>query len=243
MLQKTNGIVLRSVKYGETSIVTTIFTEQYGVQAYMVKGVRSSRSKQNRAGSFQPGIMLDMVVYHHPQKSMQSISQFQVAYIYEALQMDVVRNSILLFSVELLLRLLPENAPMPGLFSFAQQYFVQLDKTPLRGVANFPLYFIIQCSRELGFELKGSYSSQTPYLSMEEGEFISQSPAAAIIATEDVVGLSELLDVADFEMLQRVQLSAMVRMRLIDWYIAFMQLHTQHMGPIRSLTVLRTILH
>ena len=157
--------------------------------------------------------------------------------------MDVVRNSILLFSVELLFRLLPENAPVPGLFNFAQQYFIQLDKTPLKGVANFPLYFIIHCSRELGYELKGSYSSQTPYLSMEEGEFISQSPAASIIAVEDVSGLSQLLDVADYEALQQVHLTAMVRMRLIDWYIAFLQLHTQHMGPIRSLTVLRSILH
>ena len=44
-LHKTKGIVLRSVKYGETSIIVTIFTELFGVQSYLVNGIRTSSKK------------------------------------------------------------------------------------------------------------------------------------------------------------------------------------------------------
>src|ERR1019366_7795268 len=163
MLHKTNGIVLRSIKYGESSLVTTIFTAAYGVQTYMVQGVRSSKAKQNRAGTFQPGMLLELVVYQQQNKNLQRIREFQVAYIFGAFQEDVVKNSIVLFSTEVLLRLLPENAPLPALFDFVYEYFITLDKMPATGIANFPLFFIIHCSREFGFELKGSYNTQTPY--------------------------------------------------------------------------------
>ena len=43
MTHKTKGIVLRSIKYGETSLVVTIFTEMFGIQTYMVNVERTSK--------------------------------------------------------------------------------------------------------------------------------------------------------------------------------------------------------
>ena len=57
MTHKTRGIVLRSIKYGETSLVVTVFTELFGIQTYMVNGVRSSKSA--RSVFFQPAAILD----------------------------------------------------------------------------------------------------------------------------------------------------------------------------------------
>ena len=54
MTHKTKGIVLRSIKYGETSLVVTIFTEMFGIQTYMVNGVRTSKKSAAKANLFQP---------------------------------------------------------------------------------------------------------------------------------------------------------------------------------------------
>jgi DNA repair protein RecO (recombination protein O) len=244
MLQKTKGIILRSIKYGESSLVSTIFTEMYGVQVYMVQGVRSSRQSQNRAGMFQPGMQLDMVVYQQPQKNMQRIKEFHPAYIYNTVQEDVIKNSIVLFSAELLLRLLPEQAPLPELFSFVEGYLTALDKSGRHEVANFPLYFIIQCSRELGYDLKGTYSGQTPYLDLQEGGFTENAPvAASATSNEEALALSRILMAEGYEGLASVEMNATMRQNLIDWYITFLQQHTEHMGNIRSLQVLHAILH
>jgi DNA repair protein RecO (recombination protein O) len=244
MLCKTNGIVLRSVKYGDSSLVSTIFTAGNGVQAYMIRGVRSAKSKQNRAAFFQPGMLLEMVVYHQPLKNIQQLQEYQLAYMYQSVMENVVKNSIVLFSVELLLRLIPENSPLPELFGFAYDYFIAVDKTPQSGIANFPLYFITKCSSICGYELKGGYSNKTPHLNLQEGGFTEQSPAAVpFTKDEDAAALELILKTRDYDALQKIEMNAGMRLRLIDWFISFLQCHSQHMGNIRSLTVLQTILH
>lgn len=244
MLQKTNGIVLRSVKYGETSLIVTLFTSSFGIQAYMVQGVRSSKASRSRSSYFQPGTLLEMVVYMQTNKNMQRIREFQASYIYTSIQEDVVKNSIVLFSAEFMLRLLPEHAPLIDLFEFAQRYFIALDTLSTRDVANFPLYFMIQCSRLLGYEPKGGYSTDTPYLDREEGGFSVHPPVVPPYTTDDdAQALGALLLAEHYEEVTAVQMNSEMRLRLIDWYIAFLQQYAQHLGNIRSLQVLRTILH
>ncbi len=244
MLQKTKGIVLRSVKYGESSLISTIFTSSFGIQSYMVQGVRSTKVKNNRSGLLQAASLLDLVVYQRPQQNLQRIREFQPAYLYTSLQEEVVKNSIAMFSAELLLRLLPEQAIMPELFDFAFDYLMQLDKMPLNSIANFPLYFIIRCSDLLGYSIKGEYSPETMHLSLQEGGFTSHPPASRpFVSDEDSKALAELLQTNQFSELSRVNMNSDMRYRLIDWHIEFLHQHTQHLGKIKSLEVLQTILH
>ena len=63
MTHKTKGIVLRVIKYGETSIIATLFTELFGVQTYLVNGIRTSKKTGSKAAMYQPGAILDMEVY------------------------------------------------------------------------------------------------------------------------------------------------------------------------------------
>jgi DNA repair protein RecO (recombination protein O) len=244
MLQATRGIVLRSVKYGETSLISTIFTEQYGVRSYLVKGVRTNKTRNSRAGLLQPATLLDLSVYFRSQKNLQHLREFHPAHVYRSLQEEVVKNSIALFSVELLLRLLPEHAPLPELFEFSFNYFSLLDETPVNAVANFPLYFIIQCSHLLGYEVRGTYSNETPHLNLQEGAFTSDPPPIApFLNDDDTRAMDSLLQINEYAQLNEIQMNATIRFRLLDWYIAFLHQHTQHLGHIRSLTVLQAILH
>jgi DNA repair protein RecO (recombination protein O) len=244
MLQQTRGIVLKSVKYGETSLISNVFTRTYGVQTYLVQGVRVPRQRHNKAALLQPATLLDMVVYHKGTGHLQRIREFNLAYIYISLQEDIVRNSVALFSVEVLLRLLPEDAPQEALFDFAFDYFQQLDALQVAQLANFPLFFLIQCSRYLGYEIQGGYSAQTPYLNLYEGAFTENPPLQRPFVTdEEARALDRLLAVHYFSELADVDMNAGMRANLLDWLLAFLQRHTQHLGTIKSLAVLQAILH
>ena len=83
MTHKSKGIVLRAIKYGETSLVVTIFTELFGLQTYMVNGVRTTKKSSAKANHFQPGAILDMVVYHSDQKPMQRIKEFKWDFLFQ----------------------------------------------------------------------------------------------------------------------------------------------------------------
>ena len=244
MLHKTQGIVLRPVKYGDTSLVVTIFTEEFGIQAYMIKGVRVASAARNRSNHFQPGTLLDMVVYMQPGKNMQLIREYQAAHIYTSVHESVTKNSILIFSVELMLRLLPEHAPLPALFDAAKEYLIALDMAHGKAVPNYPIWFLVLCSKLMGYEPRGIYSADTPYLDREFGGFSAHPPALAPYTTaEDAAALHEVLIMNDSKDIQQIPMNGEMRSRLIDWYIAFLQQYTQHLGNIRSLAVLRSVLH
>ena len=58
LTHKTTGIVLRTVKYGETSVISTVYTALFGVQSYIVKGVRNKQNIGGESRLFQPGLFL-----------------------------------------------------------------------------------------------------------------------------------------------------------------------------------------
>lgn len=143
MTHKTKGIVLRSIKYGETSLVVTIFTEMFGVQTYMVNGVRTSKKSSSKANQFQPTAVLDLVVYHSDNKSMQRIKEFSWAVLYENLLSDVIRNSIAAYMAELIYKCLKQPEANTDLFNFCEESFLQLDKAGKTVSANFALFFTL----------------------------------------------------------------------------------------------------
>ena len=67
MLEKTEGIVLNYLKYRDTSIIVRIYTRKYGLQSYIVNGIRSQKSKKillSLAADkfiFDGGIFLDYI--------------------------------------------------------------------------------------------------------------------------------------------------------------------------------------
>lgn len=244
MITPTRGIVLRSVKYGETSLITTIYTELYGVQSYLIQRVRSSKTRSQKAGLLQPAMLLNIEADCKPNRNLQRIREFHPAYIYSTIHEEVIKNSVALFSVELLLKLLPQEASLPELFLFVFDYYLELDKAAITNAGNFPLYFIIQCSRYLGYDIRGMYSVNTPYLNLDEGAFTSNPPSGlSMLSEEEGKYLSGLLQAKNYEDVYKVEMNAVIRYKLLDWYIQFLHRHTQHLGIIKSLPVLKAILH
>jgi DNA repair protein RecO (recombination protein O) len=244
MLQNTQGIVLRNIPFGETSVIATLFTQVYGVQSYLIKGVRTAKRTGSKMNLLQPGMMLDLSTYHIPNKNMQHLREFYSAYVHQSFQEDIIKNTVTLFSIEVLLRLLPEHAPMPDLFDFSWEYLQAIDRQPTASIGNYALFFITKCSSILGYELQGSYSEATPYLDVTIGGYTMHPPSSIPHVTmEDGAALQQVLAAEQLQDLGHISLSSTTRMRLTEWYIAYLQSHSQHMGAIRCLPILHTILH
>ena len=244
MIVNTPSLVLRSISYGDTSLVSTHFTRTFGVQAYLVQGVRASKQgRSSRSGLLQPTMILDITAYHKSQGNLQRLKEYTPRLYYRSILDDVVKNSIALFSVELLLRLLPEDAPMPELFDFAEQFFQELDQRGREEIGNYPLFFVLQCSRYLGYEPGGNWSEATPYLNLVEGGFQASAPSEGTSVTLDDAGLLQrLMQVRNFSKIPEVAMSGTARFRLLEWYLLFLQRHTEHMRGLKSLPVLQAVL-
>jgi DNA repair protein RecO (recombination protein O) len=243
-LHKTKGIVLRTVKYGDTSVIAAIYTELFGLQSYIIKGVRQSTKKsQGKANYFQPAAMLAMEVYHHEQKQLQFIKEYEWTYLYEHVLFDVKRNAVALFVIELLQYVLKQPEANPELFYLIEDTLKQIDKGSNALVSNLPLYFSLHLGSELGFQVQGEYSRSTPILDLQEGLFLAEKPLHPFyVDGEQAKWLSQIAGIQFYNDLENILLNREARQQLLQHMLQYMKLHVPDFGELKSLPVLQSVL-
>src|SRR5690606_29849944 len=149
MLVKTRGIVLNYIKFRESSIIAKVYTEQLGVQSYIVNSVRK-KGPGSRIALFQPFTLLDMVVYTSHKGGLTRISEYKSAYPYATIPFDIRKSSILLFLSEMVSRTVKEEEENPTLFHFLFNAIIEFDQLEDH-FENFHLVFLLHLSHHLGF--------------------------------------------------------------------------------------------
>ena len=247
MIHKTKGIVIKSVRYGETSLVVTVFTELFGVQTYMVNGVRTQKKSGSKAAHFQPSSLLDMEVYHSEQRTMHRIKECSWNYLYKNILSDVVKNSIAMFMIELLQKTLKQPEQNNDLFYFCEDALQQLDEAPAPIAANFALFFSLQLPQFFGFRFSNIDFDLTGddelYLDLQEGIFTPVAPTHPFyIEKEGALITSELLKIMQPNELDQVKMNHHKRRLLLLKYMDYYALHIQDFGAIKTLQVLHEVL-
>ena len=243
MTHKTKGIVLRTIKYGETSVVVTIFTELFGVQTYMVNGVRTSKKSSAKANHFQPGAILDLIVYHNDLQTMQRIKEFKWDFLYQQILSDVIKNSIALYIVELLQKCLHQPEQNTALFYFCEDVLIQLDAANKAVTANMALYFSLHLTHFFGFKMNDDYDTNQQVLDLKEGSFVVEQPAHPdFIEGEQAIITSQLLKVMQPFELEDIKLHHDTRRKLLLHYQDYYALHIPDFGQMKTLAILHEVL-
>ena len=151
MVSKTNGIVLNYIKYKETSIISKIYTKEFGLKSYLINGVRTKKGKFN-ISSFKPLSLLDLVVYENKNSQIGRIKELKFDKIYFTNHHVQKKISICLFISEVLLRLITFQVPDINQFNFVRNSLIELDKI-VDNYENFHIIFLIKFSKYLGFEI------------------------------------------------------------------------------------------
>jgi len=148
VLHKTKGVVFRFTKYGETSIIVNIFTELFGLQSYIVNGVRSS-SKRSKIALFQPLTLLDLVVYYKENANILRIKEVKCYHPYQSVTSEIRKSAIAMFIIEVLNKSVKEQSHAGEIHDFVANSLMTLDK--LQKPENFHLLFLLGLSKHLGF--------------------------------------------------------------------------------------------
>ncbi len=244
MVHSTKGVVLRTLKYGDTSIITSIYTELFGIQQYIVKGVRqSTKTSSGKASYFQPSAILELEVYHNELKQMQFIKEYRWSYLYEQVLFDVVKNTVAAYIIELMQLSLEEPEANPDLYYLIEETLMQLDKSSGTLTGNLPLYFTLHLAGQLGFMLQGTYSAQTPVLDLQEGMFVQDEPTHPYyIEGNHAMITSQILQLTDYKALENIQLNQVMRRQLLESYQLYLSLHISGFGKMKSYAILQEIL-
>ncbi|MBL0133378.1 MAG: DNA repair protein RecO [Chitinophagaceae bacterium] len=244
VLHTTKGIILRAVKYGETSLILTVYTSLFGTQSYLINGLRSSsKNGNNKAAFFQPASLLELVVYHNEFKNLQRIKEYRWSHLYQHLFFDVRKNCVALFMIELLQKTLKQPDPHPELFEFLEDAFIHLDEANDTIVANFPLFFATQLMGFFGFRISDDHDNSFTIFDLAEGAFVKEPPSHSHYINEaGSILLSHLLKVMHPSELVELNMNVEKRRTLLQALQIFYTLHIPEFGTMRTLPVLQEVL-
>ncbi len=244
MLHKTKAVVLRTVKYGETSVIVSIYTELFGIQSYIVNGVRTtSLRSSSKANLFQPATLLDLVVYHNELKNLQRLKEFKWSYLYQNIFRAVKKNAIALFMVELLQKCLKQPEANANLFYFIEDAFIQLDQAGETATANFALYFSLHLTHFLGLRINDNFNEERTILDLQEGSFLAEAPSHPHFITYKLSYYTSLLLKTQQPVeLTELRLNKETRRELLQAFLLFYALHNSDFGSMKSISVLQEVL-
>jgi DNA repair protein RecO (recombination protein O) len=221
VLHKVKGVVFRFTRYGETSIIVTIFTDQFGLQSYIVNGVRS-RSSKSKIALFQPLTILELVVYHRENANINRIKELRCLHPYHNLHLDVTRSTIAMFINEVINKAVKDQSHTSDLCEFLISSLVTLDSMA-GDTQNFHLIFLLKLSRFLGFGAQN----------------VNEVMGGRV--TDPLIE-NAIHRMVNGDYLTEVSLTNAQRRELLDLLIQFYNEHSGTLSDLKSVQVLRDVL-
>ncbi|WP_129716014.1 DNA repair protein RecO [Pedobacter sp. SYP-B3415] len=240
MLYKVKGIVLKTTDYSESSVVVQIYTDVFGIQSYLINGVKKPKAKI-RLNMLQPLHLVDMVAYHKPANQVQRVAELRTSPVYLSIPYDPIKRTIVIFLNEVLYKSIRGQDADQNLFDFIHHALCWLDGSVGHN-SNFHLSFLLKLTGFLGFGPGGTGRGVHLYFDLQEGEFGSALPSHPYFLDEEDADLFLKLFREKFEELNHLQISAATRKSVLGKILIYYQLHVAGFGEVKSHKILEEIL-
>ncbi len=148
MLTKTEAVVLKSMKYGDTSKIVSFYTRRFGKLKGVAKGARKPNNKFGAA--LEPFTRVSLVVYRKENRDLHLISQCDSIELYRKLNDDLGRMSAGLAVLELVDRLTHGEEENLSLFTLLTDTLSTLNATT-KNCESVQRAFQLKCTALFGF--------------------------------------------------------------------------------------------
>lgn len=237
MQYTSRGILLHQTPYSETSLIVKIYTETLGLQSFILKG--AFRKGKNKASWLFPLALLEITASSREIKNLQYLNSIQPEPGQQNRLSDMAKSSVFLFLNEMIYKSIREEEPNRDMFTFLHRQLEWLTHTSKYSHA-FPIWFLIQFSRYLGFFPAGNFSITETFFDMSEGKFLTV-PLDVKLCIEPPLSsvFSDLLTISSPDKIPDISLSE--RRQLIDAIVLYYRLHLSGFPEVKSLAVLQEI--
>ena len=242
MIEKTRGIVLHTLRYADSKVIVTMFTERHGALSFMVRVPHSRRSVMQSV-LLSPLSLLEVDVDYQEKAQLQRLIDVRVDEPYQSLPYNPMKQTIALFLAEFLYYSLREEQENPELFAYLLNSLLWLDMQQ-QSFANFPLTFLIRLSRFLGFWPNVATVSQeeVQYFDLLEAEMKTVQPPHGSYLKPEEAAFVPLMMRMDFATMHLYQFSRQQRARLMQILNDYYRLHVPHFPELKSMAILREVL-
>jgi len=215
-MEKTEAIMLNSVKYGDNRLILNVYTREYGRMTLSVTIPRTS----NRASALpycQP--LFQNEIEYTARGNIRRAARITPSFTYRTIPFDTAKMSVAMFLSEILTKTLTFAEKNDDLYNFIATSLQILDDMQYKGV-NFHIKFLLQLTKYMGFDIGAKHLMMPPY----------------------TLTLNQILE-SDFIECEQLELSGDIRSQLLKKTLDYYRQHFETLNDIKSLEVLQKIFH
>ena len=261
MLEKVQGIVLRTVKVGDTKLIVDIFTLSHGRLSFVTT---FSHSKQSRSllAFWTPLSLLEFQAdIRLTSTSLPKPKDVRFYYNYKDSPFNPLKSTILLFLAEFISASLRNESTNVPLYRFLEMSLQYLDGiTDSASLANFHLIFLLRLSRFLGIlpnigtpdsscfngadgimTTRNPFGASQPLFDLLSSTYTNLMPPHKYYLMPDEASILPLLFRLNYSTMHLLRLSRAQRARFLEVVITYYRLHIPGFPELKSLPVLHEV--
>jgi DNA repair protein RecO (recombination protein O) len=254
MIVKSDAIVLRTMKYRETSRIATLYTKESGKISVLAKGARDGKSRLG--GALQPMNHVCVLVYMKESRDLQLLTQCDITRSFPGLTSDLDRMASGMAAVELTDAVSPDGEPNSELFGLLSST-LEAVSSATKQPGNALYYFELHLLGIIGFrpDMRTCAHCRKPVDTPHEGGAVHMTANGVVCAGCSAQGLGlETLSPSALAVLQRLQesadpasatrmvLNARVRGEIAGVLRRFLLAHVEGLRTLRSESVFSSLL-
>lgn len=232
MLEETEGIVLHTIPYSESSIISHIYTKRFGVISCFMNNVRNKRSK---SAYFRPLSIINCRIYHKKEQ-LQRIKDIEFEYVTHSIYDSVYKANIALFIGEFLYKLCIHNEANTEMYKYLEQYVHFLDSEE-NAYQQSHIIFLIQLLHFWGITPNNNFKEGL-YFNKLHGTFESNNSATSLSLNTSKL-LQRYFSCKEFG--DQIQCSRTERQQILEAIIDYYTIHTHSFKTLETLEVLKRI--
>ncbi len=146
---KAEGVILRRIKYSETSLIVSVYTKEFGKVGLIAKGARNPKSKF--VGSLEPATYLSIIYYHKNGRELQFLSEAEPIRSNSSIIKSIRKVAVAFAILNLVDSVVSESESNKEIFALLSDTLSTLNDTE----TDVPIlwYFEINLLRQVGFEI------------------------------------------------------------------------------------------
>jgi DNA repair protein RecO (recombination protein O) len=243
MATSTKGIVIHHFKYSEKSVIAKVYTENYGLQSYILNGVRNKKSK-NKAAYLQPLSLVEITANHKENKGLHRVKTIDLETPFQTIPFDISKSSLAFFIAEILYKSIKEEETNTSLFEFLHQSIQVLDLAD-NSYSNFHLLFLANLSKYLGFYPHISTQPETNsfYFDLQEGCFLNLLPYHRAFVEPPISTLLHQVFGTNFDAMETLIIDHKQRKMLLSTLLNYYSLHLSNFDNLKTLDILEEVMN
>lgn len=240
MYIKSEGIVLRTVKYGDNSLIVDIFTSYNGCLPFLVRLPKGKKASARRM-LFQLLTNIRFEADIRPRSNLYYFKDVSLGVAYRDIPINIYKETIVMFLAEFLSNVLKKEVKNELLYNFLKYALEWLDNCT-DNFSNFHVVFLIKLSLFVGFfpNVDDYHRGDTFDLLNGCASSIALPAAGMVLPADQARYVAPLLNM-NFDTMHHFRFNHAQRTRILEVIIDYYRLHIPGFSQLRSLDVLKDV--